>query len=307
MSEEILNKLAAVLEQRKQESAHDSYVASLYSKGLDSILKKIGEEATETVMAAKEGDIDKIIYETADLWFHTLILLAQQGLHPDQVLLELDRRFGQSGHAEKASRDMTDSQIKRIIDYWYGNPINETTVVGERFDLWFGKSDEADREIKELFSEDVEKLIAGQYQHWLQTPKGRLASIILIDQFCRQIYRGTPKAFEHDSKALKFCLDGIAIGHDLALSRPLRYFYYLPLEHSESIEHQYQCVAAYQSMADECTTEDLKKIYIEAKGYADKHLVIIERFGRFPHRNEILGRVSTAEEIEFLKGPDSSF
>ncbi|MDH5229082.1 MAG: phosphoribosyl-ATP diphosphatase [Gammaproteobacteria bacterium] len=104
MSEDILNKVAASLEQRKQADASESYVASLYAKGLDSILKKIGEEAAETIMAAKDGEADKIIYEIADLWFHSLVLLAQQGLHPDQVLAELARRFGVSGHAEKASR-----------------------------------------------------------------------------------------------------------------------------------------------------------------------------------------------------------
>jgi phosphoribosyl-ATP pyrophosphohydrolase len=99
-----LKKLAQVLEQRKNADADSSYVAKLYSKGLDAILKKIGEEATETVMAAKDGDADKIIYETADLWFHTMVLLAHQGLHPDDVLKELDRRFGLSGLEEKASR-----------------------------------------------------------------------------------------------------------------------------------------------------------------------------------------------------------
>ena len=99
-----LSKLAAVLEERKQAEPGSSYVAGLYHKGLDSILKKIGEEATETVMAAKDGDADKIIYETADLWFHTMVLLAQQGLSPDDVLNELDRRFGLSGLEEKASR-----------------------------------------------------------------------------------------------------------------------------------------------------------------------------------------------------------
>ena len=101
---DVLNKLAEVLEQRKQAEPDSSYVAKLYSKGLDSILKKIGEEATETVMAAKDGQADKIIYETADLWFHTMVLLAQQGLGPDDVLKELDRRFGLSGLEEKASR-----------------------------------------------------------------------------------------------------------------------------------------------------------------------------------------------------------
>jgi phosphoribosyl-ATP pyrophosphohydrolase len=99
-----LSQLAEVLEQRKTQTADKSYVASLYSKGLDTILKKIGEEATETVIAAKDGDKEKIIYETADLWFHCLVLLAQQGLHPDDVLNELQRRFGLSGLEEKASR-----------------------------------------------------------------------------------------------------------------------------------------------------------------------------------------------------------
>lgn len=100
-----LTQLAEVLEQRKNQSADKSYVASLYNKGLDTILKKIGEEATETVIAAKNGDKEQIIYETADLWFHCMVMLAQQGLHPDDVLQELQRRFGLSGLEEKASRD----------------------------------------------------------------------------------------------------------------------------------------------------------------------------------------------------------
>lgn len=99
-----LNKLSAVLEERKSAAADSSYVAKLYSKGLDAILKKIGEEATETVMAAKDGEADKVIYEVADLWFHTLILLKQMNLEPQQVLDELERRFGLSGLEEKANR-----------------------------------------------------------------------------------------------------------------------------------------------------------------------------------------------------------
>ena len=101
---DVLQRLAEVLESRKQADPADSYVAGLYSKGLDAILKKIGEEATETILAAKDGAADKIIYETADLWFHTLVLLAQQGLRPEQILAELERRFGLSGVKEKASR-----------------------------------------------------------------------------------------------------------------------------------------------------------------------------------------------------------
>ncbi len=101
---DILGNLDVILHERKAADADSSYVASLYAKGLDSILKKIGEEATETVMAAKDGKADEIIHEIADLWFHTMVLLAQQGLSSQDVLLELDRRFGMSGHVEKASR-----------------------------------------------------------------------------------------------------------------------------------------------------------------------------------------------------------
>jgi len=105
LNQNVLQQLAEVLESRKGASPDSSYVASLYDKGLDAILKKIGEEATETVMAAKDGDADKIVYEVADLWFHSLVLLAQQGLNPQQVLDELARRFGLSGLEEKANRE----------------------------------------------------------------------------------------------------------------------------------------------------------------------------------------------------------
>jgi len=103
-NDRVLSEVAAVLEARKQAAPDSSYVAKLYHKGLDAILKKVGEEATETVMAAKDGEKDKIVYEVADLWFHTMVLLAQQGLHPDDVLVELERRFGTSGLVEKANR-----------------------------------------------------------------------------------------------------------------------------------------------------------------------------------------------------------
>lgn len=105
---DVLAQIADILEQRKLADPDSSYVAQLYQRGLDTILKKIGEEATETVIAAKSGDAEQIIYEVADLWFHTLVMLTQQGLRPEQVLAELERRFGQSGLAEKATRTDSD-------------------------------------------------------------------------------------------------------------------------------------------------------------------------------------------------------
>lgn len=108
MNKDTLSHVAEVLESRKSAEADSSYVASLYAKGLDAILKKVGEEATEVVMAAKDSEVgqktDKIVYEVADLWFHTLVLLAHKNLHPNDVLTELERRFGTSGLVEKASR-----------------------------------------------------------------------------------------------------------------------------------------------------------------------------------------------------------
>ena len=105
MSQDILSRLAETLEARKGADPESSYVAKLYAKGLDAILKKVAEEAAETLMAAKDGVREKVIYETADLWFHCLILLAQQGIHPDEILAELARREGVSGIDEKASRN----------------------------------------------------------------------------------------------------------------------------------------------------------------------------------------------------------
>jgi phosphoribosyl-ATP pyrophosphohydrolase len=104
-----LSRLAEVLESRKGAAADSSYVASLYAKGLNKILEKVGEESVETILAAKDaalsGNFDELIYETADLWFHTLVMLASLGQHPEAVLKELERRFGLSGHAEKAARN----------------------------------------------------------------------------------------------------------------------------------------------------------------------------------------------------------
>ena len=101
---DVLDRLQAILEQRKHADPAHSYVADLYQKGLDTILKKVGEEATETIIAVKSGNRKDIIHETADLWFHTLVMLAEQDLGPDDVLRELERRFGTSGHDEKAAR-----------------------------------------------------------------------------------------------------------------------------------------------------------------------------------------------------------
>lgn len=106
MTDKVLEQLGTVLKQRKNANPDSSYVATLYAKGLDAILNKIGEEATETIIAAKNGDTDEIIHETADLWFHCLVMLIVHNIEPEQVLIELESRFGISGHEEKARRKL---------------------------------------------------------------------------------------------------------------------------------------------------------------------------------------------------------
>ena len=197
-------------------------------------------------------------------------------------------------------------RINDILDFWYADFDQGGDAIEQRFELWFRKNKQTDEQIKTLFSNDINKAINGDYDLWVKHPLGRLAVIILIDQFCRHVYRGEPRAFEYDSIALNYCLDGIELGADQQLPFHFRYFFYLPLEHAENLNHQQLCVEKFETMV-QLSSEEFKQVYTDQVNYANQHLVIIERFGRFPHRNKILGRASTAEEIEFLKQPGSSF
>ena len=207
---------------------------------------------------------------------------------------------------KKRPHETIDQQASEILQYWFGDDGGNDKLIEQRSQFWFGKSEQTDREIKSRFQDDVERLIAGNFDHWLVQPEGRLACIILIDQFCRQIYRDTAQAFKYDSLALSYCLDGIMLKHDVSLTRPQRSFYYLPLEHSESLEDQDLSVAKFQALADDAPIAN-KPAYEYTLDYALRHRQVIERFGRFPHRNRILGRPSAPEETEFLKQPGSSF
>jgi uncharacterized protein (DUF924 family) len=199
---------------------------------------------------------------------------------------------------------MTMSKPSDIIDFWFGSP-GEDGDYPNRMSFWFGSSD-ADAEITERFADDVVAAARGDYNDWAATPTGRLALIILLDQFSRNLYRGTPVAFANDNKALELCLEGLEREDDIKLKTLQRTFFYLPMEHSEDLDIQNHCVATY-----ECLAQDAPASLADAVAgnidYAVQHRDVIARFGRFPHRNGILGRESTEEEIEFLKQPGSSF
>jgi uncharacterized protein (DUF924 family) len=192
-----------------------------------------------------------------------------------------------------------------ILDYWFG-PGDPLTVIRNREALWWGKNADCDADIRRRFAALLDEIAQGGCAEWLATPAGRLAWIIVADQFSRNIYRCDPRSFALDEQALAHALEGMAAGHDLAL-RPLqRVFFYLPLEHSESIELQQQSVMLYEGLLNE-VGEKLAQPFTGFLDYARRHLDVIQRFGRFPHRNAILGRESTAAEIEYLQQPGSGF
>lgn len=189
-------------------------------------------------------------------------------------------------------------KAKEIMEFWFG----DTTEFRQE---WFQKNPEFDEKIRQKFGEDLEAAIRGEYDDWAKTPEGRMALIILLDQFSRNLFRGSPRSFGQDDKALELTLEGIELGHDLKVPPIQRTFFYLPLEHSEELEMQNLALKKYGELLEAQGEEDY--VAKQSLEYARRHHVIIERFGRFPHRNEVLGRESTPEELHFLTQPNSSF
>jgi uncharacterized protein (DUF924 family) len=193
-----------------------------------------------------------------------------------------------------------------VLKFWFGDDIRDANeVAGARSALWWG-GQENDQAIRERFETLHEQAIWGELREWEADPRGRLALIILIDQFSRNMHRGTPDAFAHDELSQQWCLDGLDAGVDRQLQPIERVFFYLPLEHAESLLLQERCLQLYTQLRDEAA-EGERELFDNYLGYARRHHEIVSRFGRFPHRNAILGRVSTPEEVEFLKLPGSSF
>jgi len=202
-------------------------------------------------------------------------------------------------------------RIEIILDYWFEG-IDEHTVLSGDSQIvkrWFVKDEQVDVEIEKQFGPDLIKARKGKFNDWVQTPRGRLALIILFDQFSRNIYRDSPKAFDKDLQALEYCLRSIKDGADEKLTLIERIFLYMPMMHSENLKVQEKGLEYFGRLvkiAEE--NQDKNADYFKyTVDYAQKHYDIIERFQRFPHRNEIFNRRSTPSEIEFLKEPGSSF
>lgn len=196
--------------------------------------------------------------------------------------------------------------IEDILEFWFGYFPNAYSGDVSRFDMWFKNGSAYDKEIFLTFGEIYHRATAGKCDDWQETQRGRLALIILLDQFSRHIHRGSADAFAQDKKAQEICIEGLISGHDLLLHPVERSFFYMPLEHAENLEHQELSLRAYQRLAEEVIPE-YRKSYEMTYDFAKRHHFVINLFGRFPELNSILDRESTDEEIAFMELKEYSF
>ena len=197
-------------------------------------------------------------------------------------------------------------QAESILDYWFGTEADDLVAANQHAALWWKKNSQVDQKIRERFASVLDAAANGDLDDWLTHPRGRLALIILADQFSRNMYRETPRSFAFDRFAQTWCKAGLDSGADRVLRPIERVFFNLPLEHSESLEDQQRSVALGKSLAER-VPDAHRELFDGYLKYAERHRDIVLRFGRFPHRNAILGRESTEEEIAFLQQPGSSF
>ncbi len=194
-----------------------------------------------------------------------------------------------------------------ILDFWIGDARENPIAVDSQHKMWFGKSPQTDRLIARRFLDTLAELASGLAHDWAQRgPRARLAAIIALDQFSRNIFRDTAGAFENDPLALALAKRAIEAGEDVGLSEVERIFFYLPLEHSEALEDQETSVRLFERLVDDSRPGFLDLVSSTLE-YAIAHRDVIARFGRFPHRNGILGRTNTPEEEDYLAQPGAGF
>ena len=192
-----------------------------------------------------------------------------------------------------------DPEIARVLEFWFGTMTDGLADAATR-QRWFAGDRDFDALCAAQFTTLLDAAATGRLRHWTTTPRGRLAFIVVTDQFPRQIHRGSARAFATDSRALACAKDGIAIGHDRKLGPDERSFFYLPFEHSESRVDQHTSIGLFSQLVAEAPQSHHAKA-LDTLDFAMRHRDIVLRFGRFPHRNAVLGRASTADEIEFLR------
>jgi uncharacterized protein (DUF924 family) len=195
--------------------------------------------------------------------------------------------------------ELLPADARRVLEFWFGVP--GSAVHGSDRPEWFRKDAAFDAAIREGFGAAIEQALRGELETWAATPESALAQVLLLDQFTRNAFRDTPRAFAGDARALAAARAMVGTRQDETLAPLRRVFVYMPFEHAEGIAMQDEAVRLCARLAAEAPET------ASFLDYAQRHRAIVQRFGRFPHRNAILGRRSTAEELDFLKQPGSGF
>lgn len=204
-------------------------------------------------------------------------------------------------------------EVQTVLDFWFGQddpeseqPRSAADIAHQQNKLWWGKDATIDQQIQQKFEPTLKALLTGHFSTWFETAQGRLAAIIVLDQFSRNMYRTNAQAFSQDSLALYWTLQGLRQGDDKKLTPLQRVFFYLPLEHCEQLNMQNLAVEKFEQLAAD-SAESFRSLAKGFVDYAHQHQQLIARFGRFPHRNTLLNRPSSSEELEYLAQPGAGF
>lgn len=211
--------------------------------------------------------------------------------------------------SERADATITDDdqvRIDAVLAFWFREKSLSAPQIDGRMDIWFGEDALFDEEVAREFSADVDLASEGTLDHWGHQPRGRLALIILLDQFRRNIYRNKPEAFAKDKDALKLCVEGAMEKKDHGLTPIQRVFFYMPLQHAESRKVQAKSCKIFSRLS-EAVSPTYKETFETIAQFAELHSDIVQKFGRFPHRNLLLQRKNTPEEDEYLAGDVPTF
>lgn len=211
--------------------------------------------------------------------------------------------------SESADATITDedqARINAILSFWFKEQDLSAPQIDHRMETWFGADSVFDLEIEKEFVDDVAAACDGKLDHWAAEPRGRLALILLIDQFRRNIYRNTAEAFSKDQLALKLCVEGAVQKKDKGLAPIEKVFFYMPLQHTESRKVQAKSAKLFNRLA-ESVSKTYRETFLTVAQFAELHKDIIDQFGRFPHRNTLLNRENTAEENEYLATDSPDF
>ena len=202
--------------------------------------------------------------------------------------------------------DKNQAESERVLDFWFEGSTADTIAFQQQFKRWFAGGEDFDKSIEREFSELMEQAENGSLDAWAETASSRLALILILDQFFRNVHRGTEKAFRFDEAACALAVDGVKTGMDKELSRLERVFFYMPFQHAEDMGIQKLSIEKFGELVSEAP-EESKAAYRNTLDFAKKHLDIIARFGRFPHRNAVLNRTPTKEEEDYLASGGDSF